>query len=67
MLPADPGDPAGNANSTVVVAPAEWAAIKAKHRSVYIEFPRRTPPTAHGGARASTEGKIHKVDPKCAS
>ena len=54
VLPADPGDPAGNANSTVVVAPAEWAAIKAKHLSVYIEFPRRTPPTAHGGERAAT-------------
>ena len=54
MLPANPGDPAGNANSTIVVAPAEWAAIRAKRLKVYIEFPRDAPPAAHGGERAST-------------
>jgi hypothetical protein len=46
MLPADPGAPAGNANATIVVQDAEWAAIKAKRLKVYLEFPRSAPPAA---------------------
>jgi hypothetical protein len=43
MLPADPGDPTANANATMVVTVAEWAAIKAKNLKVYLEFPRSAP------------------------
>ena len=46
MLPANPGVPQGNANATVAVSAAEWAAIKSKQLRVYLEFPRTAPPTA---------------------
>ena len=54
MLPADPGDPSANANTTTVVTDADWAGIKAKKLKVYLEFPRSAPPMEARGESGSS-------------